>query len=350
MIRLQHALRYVIFAAFLPYANPALAQAPFYQGKTITIIQGREAGGTGDMYVKSLTPFLRKYIPGNPAIATEYMPGAGARKMANHIYNTSRPDGLTIASGSAGIISSQLLGDVGVQYDMDKFIYLGSTVSVTQLIFATRKDAGLDNIEKLKARSGIRIGDQSVGFTTYNDGRLFTYLLGLKEPAFVVGYSGREVDLALMRGEVDARATPIANVLTRNKDWLEKGLVDFHAVIEVPKGAKHPQFAHLPDLETFARSDKERKLMTMHRAFRLVGAPFFLPPGTPGDLVQILRDAIRKAFDDPEFHASHKKLVGSEAIPLTGEMQEKALKELPRDPEVVELMKKMVGAGPLPPR
>lgn len=302
------------------------------------------------MYVKSVTPFLQKYIPGSPAIVSEYMPGAGARKMANHIYNSSRPDGLTIASGSAGIISSQILGEVGVQYDMDKFIYLGSTVSVTHLIFATRKDAGLSSIAQLRAHPRVRVGDQSVGLTTYVDGRLFAYLIGLREPTFVVGYSGREVDLALIRGEVDARATPIANVVTRNKDWIEKNLVDFHAVIEVPKGAKHPQFMHLPDLETFAKSEKERKLMALHRAFRLVGAPFFLPPGTPGDRAKILREAFGKTFNDPEFHATHKKLVGNEAVPLTGEMQEKAINELPRDPDVVELMKVIVGAASLPPR
>ena len=41
-------------------------QAPFYQGKTITIVQAREAGGTGDLRVRAQVPFLRKYIPGNP--------------------------------------------------------------------------------------------------------------------------------------------------------------------------------------------------------------------------------------------------------------------------------------------
>lgn len=112
----------IVLGALLSGVTPAIAQTPYYQGKTITLIQGRSAGGTGDMYVKSVTPFLQKYIPGSPTIVSEYMPGAGARKMANHIYNSSRPDGLTIASGSAGIISSQILGEVGVQYDMDKFI------------------------------------------------------------------------------------------------------------------------------------------------------------------------------------------------------------------------------------
>ena len=256
---------------------------------------------------------------------------------------------LTIGSGSGGIITNGILDTVGVRYDLDKFIYLGSPRSDTQQIFATRREAGLGTLEKLRTTPGVRIGDQSVGFTTYVDGRLFAYLIGLKEPKFIVGYSGREVDLALIRGEIDARATPIHNVLTRNKDWVEKKLADFHAVIEVPKGDKHPQFPHLPDLETFAKSEKEHKLLRMHRAFRLVGAPFFLP-GTPHDRVQTLREAMRKTFNDPEFHVSYKNLVGNEAAPLTGEMQEKALKELPRDPEVVELMKKISGADPLPPR
>jgi tripartite-type tricarboxylate transporter receptor subunit TctC len=81
-----------------------------------------------------------------------------------------------------------------------------------------------------------------------------------------------------------------------------------------------------------------------------LGAPFFLPPGTPVERVKILREAFNKTFDDPEFHVTHKKLVGNEAAPLTGEMQERAIGELPRDPEVVELMKVIVGAAPLPPR
>ena len=155
---------FVFLALFIQCGTSAFAQTPFYQGKTVTIIQGREAGGTGDMYVKSVIPFLQKYIPGNPSIVTEYMPGAGSRKLANYFYQTVKPDGLTIASGLAGIISSQLLGDVGVQYDVDKFIFLGSTVSVTQLIFATRKDAGLGSIETSKKPRGHSSRRSSRGY------------------------------------------------------------------------------------------------------------------------------------------------------------------------------------------
>ncbi len=82
----------VIHVVILPVS--LFSQADFYQGKTITIIQGREPGGSGDMRAKAVIPFLRKYIPGNPTIVSEYMPGGGGRKAANYIYGVARPDGL----------------------------------------------------------------------------------------------------------------------------------------------------------------------------------------------------------------------------------------------------------------
>ena len=232
---------------FLLISNPSVqAQPSYYQGKTITIIQGRDPGGTGDMRVRAMMPFLQKHIPGNPTVINEYMPGGGSRKAANHVYKSVRPDGLTIGNLGLGMVSSALLGQPGVTYDLDKFFYLGSPFSSHHAVFVTRKEAGLNNIEKLRATDGIRIGGQSVGFSTYIEGRLFAYIIGLKEPRFVTGYGGAELDPVLMRGEIDARATSADTVMRRNPDWLEKHLVDFHAIIEVPKGEKHPTFPNLP--------------------------------------------------------------------------------------------------------
>jgi len=326
------------------------SQAPFYQGKTITIIHGRDPGGTGDLRVRALVPFLQKYIPGSPTVVNEYMPGGGSRNAANHLYRSARPDGLTIGNLSAGMVSLAILGESGVLYDLDKFSYLGSPYSAYHSVFLTRKQAGLDSIEKLRAASGVRIGAQSVGFSTYNEARLFAYLLGLKDPKFIAAYAGAEIDPALMRGEIDARATGADSVLQRNKEWLQGGFVDFHAIVETPKGDKHPQFGHLPELESFARSDKERKLVILQRAFRVSGAPFVLPPGTPKDRVEILREAFRKSYRDPEFHREYKKLTRDDATPLLPEAHEKTIREIPREPEVIELFKKLVGADPLPPR
>ena len=188
-----------------------------------------------------------------------------------------------------------------------------------------------------------------MGFSTFIEGRLFAYFLDLKEPRFVTGYGGAELDPALMRGEIDARATSADTVARRNPEWLEKDLVDFHAIIEVPKGDKHPRFAHLPEIENFTRSEMDRKLVTMQRAFRVTGQPFVLPPGTPKDRVEILQEAFRKTYRDPEFHKAYKKLAADDATPLMPEAHEKVIREIPRDPEVIEIFKKIVGAGPLPP-
>jgi tripartite-type tricarboxylate transporter receptor subunit TctC len=338
------------FCGLLLLSDSAFAQAPFYQGKTITIIQGRDPGGTGDMRVKDMISFLQKYIPGNPTIVSEFMPGGGSRKAANHVYKSVRPDGLTIGNLGLGMISAALLGETGVLYDVDKFFYLGSPFSSHHAIFVTRKGAGLSSIEKLRAASGLRIGGQSVGFSTYIEGRLFAYIIGLKDPRFVTGYGGAELDPALMRGEIDARATSADTVLQRNPDWLEKKLVDFHSIIEVPKGEKHSHFPQVPELESFAKSEMDRKVMVMQRAFRVAGQPFVLPPGTPKDRVEIIQEAFRKTYKDPEFHKEYKKFTADDPTPLLPEAHERIIREIPRDPEVGQLFKKLMGADPLPPR
>ena len=332
------------------FVDSALAQAPFYQGKTITIVQGREPGGTGDLRVRALFPFLHKYIPGNPTLVSEYMPGGGGRKAANYIYTSAKPDGLTLANPGVAMVSSAVLGDSGILYDINKLSYMGSPYSQYHGIFVSRKEAGLNSIEKLRAAPGVRIGAQSVGFVNYNEGRLFAYIIGLNDPKFIASYAGPELDIALMRGEIDARSSAADTVVKRNRDWIDKNLVDFHAIIEAPKGDKHPVFSQLPELESFAKSDRDRKLVMMARAFRLSGTPNVLPPNTPKDRVAILQDAFRKTFRDPEFAREYKKLVGEDATPLLPEDTERAIKEIPRDPEVVQIFNKLIGAGPLPPR
>ncbi|HXV50019.1 MAG TPA: hypothetical protein VEB61_14525 [Candidatus Binatia bacterium] len=353
MMKLRHwPAWYGVLFSFYLLPTTAFSQASFFQGKTVVVVQGRDPGGTGDLRVKALFPFLHKYIPGNPNIVSEYMPGGGSRKAANHIYRTARPDGLTIGNFSSAMVSLAILGESGILYDIDKFHYLGSPYSTYHAVFVTRKDAGLNTIEKLRAASGIKIGAQSLGFSTYNEGRLFAYILGLKDPLFIAAFGGAELDPALMRGEIDGRATGPDTILQRNREWIDKGLADIHAIMETPKGEKHPHpfFGKLPELETFAKSDRERKVIALQRAFRVSGTPFVLPPGTPKDRVAILQDAFRKTYQDPDFHREYRKLTSDDPTPLLPENHEKAIREIPRDPEVIELFKILVGPKKLPPR
>ena len=189
-----------------------------------------------------------------------------------------------------------------------------------------------------------------MGHSIYFVGRLFAYLIGIKDPSFVVGYSGTELDAALANGEIDARINNADTTLTRNVELLKSGAVVPHVMMEVPKGLKHHYFTNLPEIETFAKSERERQLLHMVRVFRQFGTPSILPPGTPKEQVEILKAAMVKTFTDPNFPAEYKKFTGDEATPLMPEDMEKALKGLPRDPETVVLFKKLNAAGPLPPR
>ena len=96
------------------HAVCAFAQVPFYQGKTITILQGTAAGGSSDMLTRSMMPFLQKHIPGNPTIVSEYMPGGGGIKAANHIFKNVKPDGLTIGRIGGALVANSVLGEKGV--------------------------------------------------------------------------------------------------------------------------------------------------------------------------------------------------------------------------------------------
>jgi tripartite-type tricarboxylate transporter receptor subunit TctC len=332
------------------FPQRVFSQSSFFEGKTMRVVQARAAGGTGDMRVRAQVQILRRYIPGNPIIVHEFMPGGGGRTAANHIFRTAPPDGLTIGAMTPGFVPSAVLGETGVLYDLDKTLYLGAPDGNAQWIFATRKGLGADNLDKLRGMSGLRIGAQAVGHPIYFTGRLFAYLLGLKEPRFVTGYTTQELDIALLRGEVDARANLAETVVHRNPEWIAQNLVDFHSIIEVQKGIRPSQFAKVPELGRFTKTDLERKVLALLRGFRGTGSPNILPPGTPKDRVQILQDAIRKTFQDPEFHKEFKKLAGDDAAPLMPEELEKSIKELPREREVIELFKKLSGADPLPGR
>jgi hypothetical protein len=204
----------------------------------------------------------------------------------------------------------------------------------------------------LSAARGVRIGAPSVGHSLYTMARLFAYMLDTKEPRWVTGYTPREIDFALERNEIDARVSILDSLLTRNAHWLDKDLVHVHATMDIPKGFKHTdrRLAKLPEIEGFARSNQERRLIQLFRGARDTGQPFVLPPGTPAEHVKILREAMRRAFADPEYIKAYEKLTSEPAMSLTWEEFETQLRELPREAETIDLFKRFSGPAPLPSR
>lgn len=339
----------LILGALEVLISDGLSQG-FYQGKTITMIRGGEPGGSGDLQARALIPYLKKHLPGNPNIIIQNMPGAAGMKAVNYAYASAKPDGLTITAVGSGLASGAILGLTGANYEIDKLIYLGSTEHGDPYVFLSRKEAGYDTLDKLRAANGVRLGAQTVGHAIYASGRIFAYLLGLKEPRMVLGFGGPELDLALARGEVDARANSADTVVKRNADALAKGQFNFHAALNIPKGKSHAKFANVPEIDTLARNDRERQLISLFRAFMYPRWPYILPPGTPAEIVRTLREAFSKALKDPGFAQEFEKLMGDLPTPLTGAEVETSIQEIPRSPESIGLYKKIADQGPLPPR
>ena len=339
----------IILGLALPAVDSA-AQVPFYQDKNIILVLGGPPSGSADLRTRGVINVWRKHIPGNPNIVMQYMGGGGGRQAANHVYNVAKPDGLTVGSMGAALVTNAVLGATGVQYDIDKLTYLGTPDSAQHYLFVTYRHAGLETLEKLRAASGVRVAAQSVGHPVYITGRLFAYVLGLKDPRFVVGFTGPEIDIAIEQREADARSNTGDSMVRRNKVWLEKNLIDIHAGIEIPKGERLARFDKIPDLESFAKSDVERKILQMFRSFRQAGQSFFLPPGVPADRVQILRESMRKTLSDPDFLKEYQKISAEAPSPLMPEALEKVIRELPRDPSAIGLFNKLAGGDPLPGR
>jgi tripartite-type tricarboxylate transporter receptor subunit TctC len=349
-VSISRALILGLLALVATDPHRSFAQQPYYQGKTITIVAGTAPGGIGDARVRSMVPFLRKYIPGHPAIVVQYMDGGGGRHVGNHLYRVARPDGFTIGAFSSGVIGLNILRERGVMYDIDKFYYLGSPASSSHLVFYTRREAGFNTLEKLRAVTGVKIAARTVGHSAYTSARFFAYFLDLKEPKIIPGYSAPESDLAVLQGEADGKANTATSVLQRNPDWVEKKLMDFHAILEIPKGLKHDRFEYLPEIESFARSEKEIRLLALSRLFRLTGSPYVLPPATPKETVEIVQEAMRKTLKDSDFYREYRKIVGEDASPLLPEELAKAIQDTPRDAEVIDFFKLFTGPAPLPPR
>src|SRR5262245_57428937 len=92
----------------------------FYKDKIIRFIVGQAAGGGYDTYTRTIAQHIIKHVPGHPAITVENMTGAGSLVAANYLYNTAKPDGLTVANWNSAFVLNQALGDPNIRFDARK--------------------------------------------------------------------------------------------------------------------------------------------------------------------------------------------------------------------------------------
>jgi len=336
---------FAVFSIFLS-TTPVLAQAPFYQGKTIRVIVGYLPGDNHDIWARAYGRLMGKHIPGNPDFTVQNMPGAGSMIAANHVYNLTKPDGLTLGSIGGSLYFAQLIGRKEVKFDWPKFTWIGTPDRGGHLLFM-RTDAPYKNLDELRqTNEPPRCSATSVGSTGYDIPRLLEDTLGFKFRV-ISGYpGGAEQDLAMERGEVHCRAITIEGFFGREPflTWHKKGFV---RILLQTERQRHPKLADVPTIfelmDQYKTPEAKRRLATAYLGIGHFGSrPIVSTPGVPPDRVKILRDAYSKTLKDPEFvEESTKK--GWQVNPVGGEELEVLAKEVAKQPpEVVEWLKKLL--------
>ena len=339
--------KFLIALAMLGLSSAgAQAQTPFYQGKTINIVVGTKAGDVYDLYPRLLAEFMPKYIPGNPNIIIQNVPGAASLIAANQVYNVAKPDGLTIGAIYPALYFEQLIKRPEVKFDWNKFGWIGSTVTSNHLMYM-RGDTPYKTIEDVrKASTAPKCGATGVTSTGYYMPKLMEETIGTKFD-IVSGYvSGQDIDLAVERGELQCRAFTITAFFAREPfiSWRKRNFVN----VLIQTGNKRD--ARLKDTPTiyefmdkYNTSESGRSLAKLILAAGDFGRPLVTPPGVPADRIKILRDAFNKSVSDPALLAEAEKR-RLEMDPGTGEELEALGKEvMAASPEVIERMRKLLG-------
>jgi tripartite-type tricarboxylate transporter receptor subunit TctC len=316
--------------------SPALAQADFYKGKTISIVIGAK-GGSLTVASQIVARHLGKHIPGNPSVINRQMPGGAHLVATGHVYNVAEADGLTILAANPNVAMAQLAKLPTVRFDVQQYQWLGS-VGADGSMFAIRTSLPYKTFKEY-----MDSGKELIAGTTGPGSNAHDFPLLLKEFAganirIVAGYSANsDILLAVERGEVDAWSALATTV---------KLAVDRGAVRPLVRGRTPvPGYEHLPVDEDLAQDKIGKALMAIRGIPQSIGRAYAVRPGTPADRVAILRDALSKVTKDPEFLADAKKakidmahISADQVGKLFGDLME-------QPPEVLEAMNKYLKIG-----
>jgi tripartite-type tricarboxylate transporter receptor subunit TctC len=347
--KIRLARNFIVTAAICvltltPLYNAGAQTAPFFQGKTIRIIVGFTSGGLYDQYARTLARQMPKYIPGNPNIIVQNMPGAGSLTATNYVYSVAKPDGLTLAMPGSGIYLDQMLGRKEAMFEVRKLTWLGS-VDQRDLLLYMRADAPWKSLEDILSSGELpRCGATGTSDLTTIVATVLEETLGIKVNN-IKGYpGGAEIDLAIEKGEIQCRGTGITTHFAREPyfTWHKTGF-DRHLVQTGTK--KDSRLSDAPILNDLMDKKKTpalgRNVARVMLVSATLGRPLIGTPGIPPDRIKVLREAYLKAFKAPEIIEEAKK-INLDLTTLPGAEVEKQIREVMDQPrDVIERVKKL---------
>jgi tripartite-type tricarboxylate transporter receptor subunit TctC len=286
------------------------AQAQSYPSKPVTIIVPFAAGGPTDAMARALSDRMRQAL-GGQTIVIENVTGA-AGSIAVTRGARSAPDGYTISMGHLGthVINGAIYS---LPYDLIEDFEPVALLGSNPMLIVSKNAMPAKNLTELVAwlkanQDKTTIGTAGVGSGTHFSALYFQNLIGTKIP--YVPYRGTGPALQdLVAGQIDLIVDQASNSLPQ----VQAGRIRAYGVTDTKRLAAEPS---IPTVD-------EAGLPGFHVA---VWSAFWVPKGTPKDIVAKLNSAVVESLADP---AVRKRLgdVGVD-IPAREQLTPEALRAL----------------------
>jgi tripartite-type tricarboxylate transporter receptor subunit TctC len=285
-----------------------------YQGRQITILVGSGPGGVTDTSARIIASFLENYLPGNPTVIVQNMPGGGSVAMANHLYRSAARDGTVLGYSLPGLVAAQLMEPDRAKYDGRKLNWIGSAITVTNAI-AVLNNTPVETLEDARD-TNIIIGATGRGSLLYQLPAMAKELLNLKIQ-IITGYQGSsEIALAMERGEVHGQATALDYWSLSRPDWISNGRLKYLAYV----GPPDPRTPNTPHLNDLVSSQRDKDLIKVLEIGSKVGWPLFAPPEIPKQQLESLRLAFSQMLQDQAFAEAIETSMRTSIHPIEGKM------------------------------
>jgi tripartite-type tricarboxylate transporter receptor subunit TctC len=326
-----------------PHAD---AVAQFYMDRQINLVVGYGPGGGYDIYARALARHLGRYIPGNPNVVVQNMPGAGSLRAVNYLYNIAPKDGTAIGLFSRNMPLIGLLGgNPNVQFDPRRLTWLGSSSSFVNdaYLLIVRKDAPVKSIDEARRADlpPLILGGTAEGATGNDVPIILRDTIGLHVKQ-VVGYpDSTAIFLAIERGEVHGRTVDLSSVRSVKPDWLKPDS-GYRVLVQFARATRHPDFQDVPTARELAKNEAARALIELAELPYALSRPFAAPPGVPAERARALQRAFLGVHGDPQYLEDAAKL-RVDVSPIDGDGVLQAIERIASAPaELLDYVRRLL--------
>jgi tripartite-type tricarboxylate transporter receptor subunit TctC len=307
-----------LLAGLVPAKASAQGVGQFYRGKTVSVYIGFSPGGTYDYFGRLIARYIGKYIPGNPTVVAQSMPGAGSLTLANWMFRIAPKDGTAIGIVSQTVAIDEALKSPGIQYKANEFNWIGRGTSNVEITVAWHT-AKAKKIQDALIYD-VPLASTGAGSPSESYHKLLNGALGMRFK--LIGPYPGSMDglLAMERGETDAAFTSWNTLKTAKHDWVADKKVN----VLVQYALKRLPDLDVPTMVELGKTPEDKQMFAFEVSGGEVGRSFLAPPGVPAERVAALRKAFDATVKDPELLAEVAK-AKLDFHPGTGEELQKTI-------------------------